>query len=52
MDLIDQINDFFGKDAHIEIKEEYVHITIGSQTLLIKLPYVDGAQSMAPLSKS
>lgn len=51
MNLIDQINDFFGKDAHIEIKGEYMHITIGNQTLVIKPPSVDGAQSMAPLPK-
>ena len=38
MNLIDQINDFFGKDAHIEIKGEYMHITIGNQTLVIKTP--------------
>jgi len=52
MTLIDQFNDFFGKDAHVVIEKNDLKITIGNQTLVITLPTVAGASSMAPLPKS
>ena len=52
MILIDQFNDFFGEDAHVVIKNNYMEITIGNKTMVIELPSMAGGSSMAPLSKS
>ena len=52
MEIIKQFNDFFGEDAHMVIKKNYIEITIGTKTLTIQLPTAAGGSSMAPLSKS
>lgn len=46
-DLIDQINAFFGTDAHVVIENNNLKITIGNQTLIIELPTIVGANSKA-----
>ncbi len=50
--ILEEFNDFFGKDAHVVIKKNYMEITIGTKTLTIQLPTVAGGSSMAPLPKS
>ena len=52
MNLIDQINDFFGTDAHVAIDKKNLKITIGNRTLVIELPSIAGAEAKAQLSKS
>jgi len=43
--IIDNFNSFFKGNAKIEIDKNNLRITIGSQTLIIQLPSVTGAQS-------
>jgi hypothetical protein len=50
--LIEQFNDFFGKNAHIVVKNNNMTITIGNKAMEIGLPTMAGGSSKAPLSKS
>ena len=50
--LIEQFNNFFGKDANIVVKNNYMTITIGNQAMEIALPTMSRVSSMAPLPKS
>ena len=47
-DIIKEINDFFGKDVNIIIKNGVMKITVGKKTLLLEMPTVVGAESMGP----
>ena len=50
--IIEQFNTFFGKNAHIVVKNNNMTITIGSKAMEITLPTMAGGSSKAPLSKS
>lgn len=50
--IIDQFNDFFGKDAHAVIENNDLKITIDGRTLIIGLPTIVGASSKGQLLKS
>ena len=52
MNLIDQINDFFGTGAHVTIDKNNLKITIDNRTLVIELLSIVGANAKAQLSKS
>lgn len=52
MNLLKQINDFFGPDVQIAIEGSILKISIGTQTMDIQLPVMAGCASKAPLSKS
>ncbi len=44
-ELVKEFNQFFEGSARIEVKDDRLEITIGSQTLIISLPEVIGVQS-------
>ena len=45
--IIDEFNRFFEGSAEIEIKDESLMITIGTQTMIIQLPSVVGMQAVS-----
>ncbi len=42
--IINKFNSFFGETAKAEIKNNSLEISIGSRTLVIRLPYVAGGK--------
>lgn len=43
--IIDEFNRFFKGEAHIEVINNQLEITIGSQTLVVSLPAIVGIQA-------
>lgn len=43
--LLDDFNGFFAGSARVVIADDRMEITIGSQTLIISLPQIIGAQA-------
>lgn len=45
IELINQFNEIFGKDANISLKNKTIEITIGTKTIEIEYPKIIGVKS-------